>query len=443
MSVNSPIQYSNLAKALTHLKDPNALTGTVLIEVPADIGKAYNGYKRGGIIEGSEKFRREVMSAAVWLCGIPLFNKLGNMICEKIFKLPMDIDYSNAKEGRDAIRDSIEYLAEKTKSCNLNVDDLKKYADKIEIKNVEKTIKNVKIAKQAISIGAWALNCILMGIVLPKLNQKLTAEKMEKIKKAKQEHKNKRTSLKDFANEAKKEKEISFKGLAIGNIADKFTYGINNNNRFRLISTDVPMIIGRCATARNKYEAFEIFMIDTAAIFFYNFCTGSVEKLLRKTFKTPSINAKIAENIANTDKNKLKEAIQTAMDNNSQFNLESFFANDIVEEIYKQGTNGRYGKINRFVKNTELSDIDDSIKKFLKYVGNSSKIFNGDSINTEELLKAVKKMNIKNTAFYGIGTAASFIGLGMLVPKIAYFITKKITGKSGFVGVEETNKKQC
>ena len=54
---------------------------------------------------------------------------------------------------------------------------MKKYADKIEIKNVEKTIKNVKIAKQAISIGAWALNCILMGIVLPKLNQKLTAEK--------------------------------------------------------------------------------------------------------------------------------------------------------------------------------------------------------------------------------------------------------------------------
>ena len=440
MSINNPIQYTNLAKTITHLKDPNALMGTVLIEVPADIGKAYNGYKRGGIIEGSEKFRREVMSAAVWLCGIPLFNKAGNLICEKMFKLPMDIDYSNAKQGRDAIEDSIKFLAEGTNNRNLDISELKKYIGKIDIKDAQKTVKNVKIAKQVISIGAWALNCVLMGIVLPKLNQKITANKMKKSQEEKKNKTKQQPSMQDYINQTKKEnkKELSFKGLA--NCADWFTYGINNNNRFRLVSTDVPMIMGRCATARNKYEAFEIFMMDSAAIFFYNYCIGTVEKLLRKTFKTPNISATIAERIANTNSKKLQEAMTAACDENKTFKLNELFDKAVVDEIYKQGTNGRYGKINRFVKDSELAEIDDSVKKFLKYIS-STNAFKNETINTEELIKIVKKANIKNSAFYALGTVASFLGLGMLIPKVAYFITKKITGKEGFVGVEETDKK--
>ena len=440
MSINNPIQYSNLAKTITHLKDPNALTGTVLIEAPADIGKAYNGYKRGGVIEGSEKFRREVMSAAVWLCGIPLFNKAGNLICEKIFKLPMNIDYSNAKQGRDAIKDSINFIANGLNENNLDTSDLKRYIGKIEIKDVEKTIKNVKIAKQAISIGAWVLNCALMGVVLPKLNQKITANKMKKNQEAKQNKTKEQISMDDYINQTKKEnkKEVSFKGLS--QTADWFTYGINNNNRFRLVSTDVPMIIGRCATARNKNEAFEIFMMDSAAIFFYNYCTSFVEKLLRKTFKTPNISATIAEILANTDKGKLQEAISIACDDNKKFKLSELIDKEIADEIYKQGTNGRFGKINKFVKDSELDEINDSVKKFLKYIS-STNIFENGSIDTEKLMKIVKKANIKNSAFYGLGTVASFLGLGMLIPKVAYFITKKITGKDGFVGVEDTNKK--
>ena len=95
MSINT--NYTHLAQTLKHLKNPNVQTGTLLIEVPADVGRAYNGYKRGGVIEGAEKFRKEIMSAFVWLFGIPAFNFIGNKLCEHILKVPMDIDYSNKK----------------------------------------------------------------------------------------------------------------------------------------------------------------------------------------------------------------------------------------------------------------------------------------------------------------------------------------------------------
>ena len=173
------VNFSTLAKTTKLLKNPNSQTGTLLIEVPADVGRAYSGYKRGGIIEATERFRKEIMSAIVWLFGIPVFNKAGNYLCEKFMKIPMDIDYSNSKKGRDAIRDSLEYL--KTgDDKGLDVSDLKKYVGKFKIDDIDKTIKKIKGAKQVISIASLALNCALMGVVLPKLNQKMTANKLKK-----------------------------------------------------------------------------------------------------------------------------------------------------------------------------------------------------------------------------------------------------------------------
>ena len=210
MAING--NYSNLANVMWHLRNPNAQTGTMLIELPADVGRAYSGYKRGGIIEGSEKFRKELMSAAVWLFGIPAFNKIGNFACEKLLKIPMDIDYSNAKDGRDAIRDSIEYLADQTKKKGLDTAELDKYIGKFEIKNIDKTVKTIKHSKQAISIAAWAINCILMGIVLPKLNQKITNDKLKKNQGQKETTTLKAPSMEEYQKTTKGNKNISFSG---------------------------------------------------------------------------------------------------------------------------------------------------------------------------------------------------------------------------------------
>lgn len=446
MSINNSISYSNLAKSISHLKNPNAQTGTILIELPADVGRAYNGYKRGGIIEGAEKFRKELMSAAVWLFGIPVFNKLGNILCEKFLKLPMDIDYSNKNKGDDSISNTINYLKNNINENKFNTSEVDKYLKnekimkKIKSTDADKLVKNIKSSKQVISILALIINCTLMGVVLPKVNQAITRKKLQENKK--QESAFQFESFETFEQKTKKENNVSFTGLY--EVADWVTSGINFDNRFRLISTDVPMIIGRCATARNKYEALEIGIMDSAAIVFYNFTQGWTEKLLRGK-NTPNINAKVVEYISSRDKDALYSAIESAKNKKEIFNIFELFEKTEADEILKQGTDGKYGKINKFVTDDEIAEVSKSVRDFLKHIGEDSQIFDSKNrtVDIQALKKAVKKINTKNTSFFLAGTIVSFLGLGWLIPKVAYFITKKITGKDGFVGIQEESKSNC
>ena len=432
-TINS--QYSNLAKGLTTLQNPNKEWGTLLIEVPADIGRAYSGYKRGGIIEGAEKFRKDMISGLIWLFGIPLFNKAGSALFEKCFKLPMNIDYDE-----QIIKNSLNYIAKKENARNLDISELSKYgadfAKKINDIGLEKSVKNVKNARQLITIGSWLLNCFLMGIALPKINQAITRKKLKEQQP--KDYAMQFETFKEFEQKTKnkKDKNVTFKGLI-----DKFTYGLNNNAKVRLISTDVPMIVGRCATARNKYEAFEIALMDSSAIIFYNFTLGWTQNILSKIFASPQTNAKVSEYIVSLDENTLNNAIKGATNEKESFKLDTFFDKKAINEIYSQGTNGKFGKINRLVKDEEIKQIDRSTESLLKYIGNNKKAFKDGKINIEEATKLIKKLNIKNTAFYSLGTIISILGLGILIPKIAYAITKKITGKDGFVGIQEENKK--
>ena len=433
MSINS--NYTTLATAVKHLKNPNAQTGTLLIEIPADIGRAKSAYERGGIIEATEKFSKEIMSAAVWLFGIPAFNWIGNKLTETFSKLPMDIDYSNKTDGDDAIRNTVEYL--KTGNTKgLDVSELEKYANKFEIKDVDRAISTIKKSKQVIAIGAWILNCTLMGVVLPKLNQHLTKKRLEK-NKAKNATMLKPESMQDYQNRTKKD-NLSFTGLA-----DTMTYNLTANNTFRLISTDVPMIIGRCATARNKYEALEILMMDSAAIYFYNFSLKHAQDILRKIIPTPEIGTTVAECISKVNKSTLQKIIEGIDETAETTPVKELFGKEIGEEIYRQATDGRYGKINRFVKYDELKDIDNAVKNLLQHIKDKNIIKNGE-LDSAELKKLIKNLNIKNGIFYGVGIVVSFLGLGILIPKLAYAITNKMTGKDGFIALEEdNNKKQC
>ena len=94
MLVNN--NYSRLANTVRILNDPTMPWGTLAEEIPTDIGRSYAGYKRGGVLEGLEKLRKELMTAAVWMFGMPAFNKLGNIFCEKVLKIPTkDIDFSD------------------------------------------------------------------------------------------------------------------------------------------------------------------------------------------------------------------------------------------------------------------------------------------------------------------------------------------------------------
>jgi len=69
--LSAPNSYSTLARVVSHINNPNYQTGTLIEEIPCSLGRSYAGYKRGGMLEGAEKLRKETMAAAFWLFGIP------------------------------------------------------------------------------------------------------------------------------------------------------------------------------------------------------------------------------------------------------------------------------------------------------------------------------------------------------------------------------------
>ncbi len=423
----------NIPEIVQTVNNPNRAIGTLLEEIPTDIGRSYAGYKRGGVIEGAEKLRKEVMAAIVWMFGIRAFNILGNKFCENILKIPMNIDYSNAKEGNDAIRNSAEFLAGKLKQTDFDTSELAKYKDKYKGFNPEILIKRIKGAKQVTSILAVILNCVAMGIVLPKVNQAITRKKLAKMKE------NEQTKTQN----ENKAKNIPFKG----DLLNSFVFNVENNNKFRLIATDIPMIGGRVGTSRNKYEGLENLVIDGGSIYFYNFCAGHIQNALRKMTSTPNIPPVIAQSISNADNNTLNEIFRNLESNSNPKCLADITSNkELIHEIFDKGTYGKIGKINRFVKSDDLKDITDGVFSFLNHIKESATseipLYKDGSINLDLIKKVANKTNNKNALFLAIGLGVSILGLAVIIPKTAFWITKKLTGKNEFTGTMEVDKKE-
>ncbi len=455
MSINN--NYSLLAKSIKTINNPSKPIGTLIEEIPTDVGRSYAGYKRGGIIEGAEKMRKELMSAVVWMFGIPAFNKLGNLFCEKLLKIPTTgIDFSNATKGNDAILDSAKYLVDGIKKEGLDYSDLDKFKNfNFKGINAEQLAKRISGAKKITSISALVLNCVMMGIAIPKINQYLTQKKIDKQNKAEKEALKNFTSFEEFQKNTtnKTSNPISFKGIPTN--IDDLTYQTENNNRFRLVITDVPMIIGRMVTSRNKYEALEFLVMDGASAYFYNFASEHVQKLLRGK-NTPNIQPISAETLVNNF-GLFKDGLEKIKNNPDIFKtpkgkrpdsvLKSIFGSDIASEIYRNETYGKYGKANKFVENDTLKDINTSIENFINKLQVQAKkenidILKGDQSSIDFIKKFTKQTNTKNAVFLAVGLATSVLGLSIIIPKITFAITKLLTGKNEFTGstsFEENN----
>jgi len=467
----NPINYSHLANTVHVINNSNRPWGTLIEEIPSDVGRSYEGYKRGGILEGAEKMRKELMAAAVWMFGIPGINKVCNFVGEKFFKIPMGMDYSNAKEGNDAIKDSLNYIINGVNPKGKDVSELAKYNKKnifsysSLIKKsafqglspeecVEKMAKRAKTAKQLSSLIAVVANCALLGWILPKINQAMTKKKMDKMTQS--ETMLKAVSIDDYISNIRKSDNIAFRGKLADTWAkipknpDDFTFATENNNTFRLVITDIPMIIGRMATSRNKYEALEYLVMDGGSIFFYNFSSGLIQKLLRNKNGIPDVNPRAAEAFVQADEMTILEAVKNIKTAKKATDI---LPKSITDEIYKQATYGKYGKINKFIKDTEMDSIDNGVIELLKKVKEAAqkqgiqlddlktKELDEASVkNTAKMLKDIAKttvqtVNKSNALYLALGLMASVVGLAVIIPKLTFLITKLITGKNEFTGI--------
>lgn len=256
-----------------------SIAPVILLEAFVEGGRTYQAYKRGGFTEARERFTEEIIGAAFWFSGVPLFDKLiDKYVGKKIYKLPE----TSFDTGKDALR-------------NPFANYMKKFANdlKFDPKKAEKVIAGYKFGKVMTSI--LLANC-LVGLVLPKVNQGITKYIMNK-KTAEQpapvqetpippvpaKPATKQYKMDGFLNKDNDKKDVSFG--AGGNLPQtlmSLAYSFENNPKYQLLSTDAGVWIGRGACARNGHERTEVLFRDISSSYFYMFNMPVIAAVLNK-----------------------------------------------------------------------------------------------------------------------------------------------------------------
>ena len=242
--------YTNTLTKVTRLDAFGPIIG---LEVIVDTGRAVNAYKRGGKNEARERMIEDITGGIVWLFGVKSLNAIGDKILNKLYGGTFDV-------GTDKVlRTPFENFIKKNGS--------KPFAAN------PKTVALVKAAKVLASI---LIADSFIGLVVPKLNQKLTRVLISKDKE-KEDAKKENKLVKTETN--LQESNPAFKGGGLAAI-NTFTNAIENTNIGKLLSTDAGLISGRMYSARNGNERREIAIRDISSIYFYMFAAIHIGKLL-------------------------------------------------------------------------------------------------------------------------------------------------------------------
>lgn len=242
-----------------------SIAPVILLEAFVEGGRTYQAYKRGGYTEARERLTEEMIGAAFWFSGVPLFNKLiDKYVGKRIFKLP-ETDFDT---GRDNLRNPVQNYINKFKT------QLKNNPEK-----AEKMIAKYKFGKVMTSI--ILANC-LVGLVLPKVNQGITKHLMKKkAQEPPKEQKHETNSTEQYSMDKFLNKDkVSF-GMAPQTLMS-LAYNFENNPKYGLLSTDLGVWVGRGACARNKYERTEVLFRDISSSYFYMFNMPVIAMLLNK-----------------------------------------------------------------------------------------------------------------------------------------------------------------
>ncbi len=327
----------------------DALLPIILLEAAVTGGRTYHAYKRDGFVEARERFTEETLGAIFWFCGIDLFRSLGDKLGKSIFKLP---EYG-FDTGEDAIRKPMNNF-------------VLKMAEKVKIKNIdnfEKALSKFAFGKVMASV---VLANLLVGFVVPKVNQKITKKYLSGKNKKDQTFLHKKVSIDEFIEKAKKTNQTSFKGAEALKSLLAFSYKIENNSTYKLLATDIGVAGGRGISARNKHERIECLFRDLSSIYFYMFCRGHINSRLNK------IQDKNPHRIDPVSVDVFNEHIIPKMDPEG-LSLESFKERllgdeNLIPETFKKDDAYKNGAISLDdfavkVKEMKLENADEIIKK--------------------------------------------------------------------------------
>ncbi len=454
---------SPFASSLGAFHNANATIPTLAIETGVTLGRSFEANKRGGKIEATERFVEQGISALVWIYGVQTLKKMGDFIGKNVLK----IEDLNFDVERDILRNPIKN-------------------NKISAKAAGFKVANI--------LAATTLATAFIGFVLPKVNHFITNKTLKKEKNKKQEITLKAPSMSEFQNNLKTNKDISFTSLIDKGIS--LAHTLENNSTARLLITDTGVVGGRFKNGRNKYEKIEGLFRDISSIYFYLFSTKHCVNLFNKIAKNKDINPEVVKNTAkmlnetigekSITAQGLKELLNENITNENLEKLENLFkekeiipvdkfietfgksekaydmtklqpvfdnkgvlskmqAKDVLsssissdpkflKETMSLATKGASDDKLKFVSKKHLENLRKQIDDFIEQICIKGK---NQEIDTAFIQNIAKKNINKNFAFYSLATGISIFTLGILIPKVQYFITKKLTKENEFPGVKE------
>ena len=90
-----------------------SIAPVILLEAFVEGGRTYQAYQRGGFTEARERLTEEMIGAAFWFSGVPLFNRLiDKFVGKKLLKLP-ETDFDT---GKDNVRKPVNNFLQKFKT---------------------------------------------------------------------------------------------------------------------------------------------------------------------------------------------------------------------------------------------------------------------------------------------------------------------------------------
>ncbi len=433
----------------------NSIIPTLLIETGVTLGRTHQANKTRGKAAASERFVEQGASALVWLYGIQLLKKAGDSL-SKAF----GIENLNFDIGKDALRNPV--------------------------KNNKISAKQIGFKAGNIIVSTF-IATYFIGFILPKINYKISS----KIKEQNKEDDTKLNNFVNFTDFEKKTKSNNISFGSLIDLSSNLAYSLENDATKRLLITDIGVVGGRYKNARSKKEKIENLFRDIASIYFYLFCSKHIVKAMSSITKNADIHPKALEDTANVLKEKasglnykdfIKKALGSKESRNAAENLSNrmfkdkeimpleefiniypyhqhkafemsklqpvfdckFFLSkmqaydvlndgltsnpEFLNKVMYDVTGGKSNDKYRFVSKKYLENIRKSVDKFVEQVANYAKKHN--QTVTKELIEKVQKQNtIKNFAFNSTGLIISTFALGILIPKLQYYIGSKLKTK--------------
>ena len=493
-----------LGKTLSTFTRPDALKPIIALEAVNVTGRTYQAHKRGGRDEARERIIEETSGSLVWLGGVKLFNKLGDLVIGKILG---NGNGAKVDTGKDVARNPFVNFLNSPKFNPKNFS--------------EKTLSLMKFGKVVVSI--LAANAII-GFVVPRFNHKLTKYLRSRNKENHQRNdsQNQNTSntitpmvplttpemghFDKFKNHVLNQgnANVSFKGAGL----NAFTNFIENTNTGQLMSTDVGTITGRSVNARKKQERVEVIARDGSSVYFYMFAQSHVRNVMNKiesgrwTRLDPNSSGILHTHMTNlvgeNESLSVDEFRQKMFGKKSEtFNIDKFFGKDEqaidlnkfnsvesnpaiqqrakamselqpkildssiltrqqVMDIYQEGeinnpkllkrtfenyTEGASSNPNKFVSTKKLHSLKGRMTDYVEDVCKAAEK-NGGLVDR----KLLSKVKNKNMTLNGVNFVGGFIVaaafLSTLIPKFQYWLTRKMTGVDAFPGTYEYGQAQ-